>query len=163
MSPTHRKREVKKDISEKIKCEKKSRDRKISTYSYVESKVRTYLLAANMTERDRANRPAGRPGSSHEPPLIHRRSAFSFFVITIPPSARRSVEALLSRAASRCAWPPTVATAMAVACGGSSVVSFLHRFTCALPARTRRPSALADARAHAEASDWLSSFCRRKL
>ena len=90
-----------------------------------------------MTERDRASRPAGRPASSHEPPLIHRRSAFSsFFVITIPPSARRSVEALLSRAALRCAWPPTVATAMAVACGGSSVVSFLHRFTCALPART---------------------------
>ena len=116
MSPTHRKREVKKDISGKIKCEKKLRDRKISTYSYVKSRVRTPLWAANMTERDRATRPAqqaGLPPATHlstAPPshllLINRRSAFVF--LSSHPSARsaegrsagRGVPSL-SRAASQ--------------------------------------------------------------
>ena len=169
MSPTHRKREAKKDISGKIKCEKKSRDRKISTYSYVKSKVRTPLLAANMTERDQATRPAqqaGLPPATHlstAPPshllLINRRSAFVFVIAPLRPvrrGAKRRERCAL--AVSRCI---ATATAMAVACGGS-VVSFL--VSPAPAARNGYVHRHWLTRLHTrKRANWLSSFCRRKL
>ena len=166
MSPTHRKREVKKDILGKIKCEKKSRDRKISTYSYVESKVRTPLLAANMTERDRASRPAqqaGLPPSSHAPPRLltsHRRSAFVFVIAPIRPVRRGA------KRRERC----PCCCALRMHRNGDGDGSRVRRL-CRLVSRFARAAARdGDVHRHwltrvhtRKQANWLSSFCRQKL